>query len=574
MKHLYLGLCLFLSASAVANMLLQAEQAIQEGASLKDYAHLQPHPLYPYLQAAHWQQHLNDDSAALRDFLKQNHHLGFSQPLALSAFRTWRQQQPQRIVQTYESAWDSPEINCLYQEARQKTGRALLPDLTMSAQCLSLFSLDALRQYINQALQAQKKKRAEEALAYLPAEEALAVRQWLDGEPITHPRWRSMERAYQIHRLSPKKLEEALILAREEALQDDEDYRYAFNRLLLHLARQDHPATYEMWAKMPAGTHSEATILDVIAYALRRHDWDILPQVLSHLSQEASASAEIQYWLGRAKEKQGKSKEAITHYRQAAKQRDYFGFLAADILKQAPAFNHREIKPNEALQAHLMDGLLRVQILRNLGEHQRAQKELSALCKQRSPQEIEQIALLLSQMDYSFQAITLLAQHQLWDGLTIRFPIRYRAQIERLAAKHQLKPSQILAIIRKESIFQEQVKSSAGAIGLMQVLPRTASETAKRNGLPYAGKHQLTQADINLAIGTQYLSDRLHQFGDLAYAAAAYNAGPQRVKQWLSAYPNRPIDEWIALIPFTETRDYVKKVLEYEKIYEYLWSRP
>ena len=141
--------------------------------------------------------------------------------------------------------------------------------------------------------------------------------------------------------------------------------------------------------------------------------------------------------------------------------------------------------------------------------------------------------------------------------------------MRQLASQHGISPAKIFAIIRKESIFQPAIASKAGAIGLMQIMPATASHTASKNGIPYSGKWQLTEPDTNLEIGSQYLTDRINEFGHLAYAAAAYNAGPSRVNQWLAANPGLPLDEWIAQIPFTETRDYVKRVLEYEKVYEY-----
>ena len=108
----------------------------------------------------------------------------------------------------------------------------------------------------------------------------------------------------------------------------------------------------------------------------------------------------------------------------------------------------------------------------------------------------------------------------------------------------------------------------------MQVMPATASHTAQKNGIPYSGKWQLTEPDTNLEIGSQYLADRLNEFGHLAYAAAAYNAGPARVRQWQAQFAGLPLDEWIAQIPFNETRDYVKRVLEYEKVYEYRLGLP
>jgi len=126
-----------------------------------------------------------------------------------------------------------------------------------------------------------------------------------------------------------------------------------------------------------------------------------------------------------------------------------------------------------------------------------------------------------------------------------------------------------LGLIRQESSFDAQAASPAGARGLMQLMPATAAQVARRLNEPVAS---LTDAGFNLRLGTTYLQGLLDRFGALPAALAAYNAGPGRAAEWIATNGDPatgaidPID-WVELIPFTETRNYVQRVVENVLIY-------
>jgi len=125
----------------------------------------------------------------------------------------------------------------------------------------------------------------------------------------------------------------------------------------------------------------------------------------------------------------------------------------------------------------------------------------------------------------------------------------------------QLDPAYVYGLIRQESRFIMDAKSVVGAAGLMQVMPATAKWTAKKIGMTNFQAHQITDQEINVAIGTGYLKLVLDDFdGSLPLAAAAYNAGPSRSRNWRKG-PVLEAAIWAENIPFNETRDYVKKVL-------------
>lgn len=145
-----------------------------------------------------------------------------------------------------------------------------------------------------------------------------------------------------------------------------------------------------------------------------------------------------------------------------------------------------------------------------------------------------------------------------------RFPMPYQKEVVRRAGQIGLDPAYIYGLIRQESRFIMDAQSNVGAAGLMQVMPATARWTAKKIGLNGFKPHQITDRDTNIAIGTGYLKLVLDTFdGSMALAAAAYNAGPSRSRNWrgMDGDPVLEAAIWAENVPFPETRDYVKKVL-------------
>jgi soluble lytic murein transglycosylase len=145
-----------------------------------------------------------------------------------------------------------------------------------------------------------------------------------------------------------------------------------------------------------------------------------------------------------------------------------------------------------------------------------------------------------------------------------RFPMPLKSAVLQRTAQIELDPAYVYGLIRQESRFIMDAKSGVGAAGLMQVMPATARWTAKRIGLTDFKPHQITDRDTNIAIGTGYLKLVLDNFdGSMPLAAAAYNAGPNRARNWRGQDGDPTIEAaiWAENIPFPETRDYVKKVL-------------
>jgi soluble lytic murein transglycosylase len=155
--------------------------------------------------------------------------------------------------------------------------------------------------------------------------------------------------------------------------------------------------------------------------------------------------------------------------------------------------------------------------------------------------------------------------------LKVLFPINYWSLIRRYSNEHQLDPYVVAALIAQESTFTADVKSAANAYGLMQLLPSTGRQYAKRLSLPRFSLSMLTTAEANIKMGTAYFADLVKQFGGLHFALATYNAGPSRIAKWIAAKPGLERDEFIDDIPFPETQNYVKRILgtaeDYRRLY-------
>jgi soluble lytic murein transglycosylase len=157
------------------------------------------------------------------------------------------------------------------------------------------------------------------------------------------------------------------------------------------------------------------------------------------------------------------------------------------------------------------------------------------------------------------------------DVLAMIFPLEYWDLIRKYSAPHGLDPYMVAALMAQESTFVRDIKSHAGAYGLMQLKPGTARQYARRFNIRYAPS-LLTNADANVRFGTAYLADKIKEFGGIHLALASYNAGETPVRRWVAERPGlTDQEEFIDDIPYPETQNYVKKLLgtaeDYRRLY-------
>jgi soluble lytic murein transglycosylase len=152
----------------------------------------------------------------------------------------------------------------------------------------------------------------------------------------------------------------------------------------------------------------------------------------------------------------------------------------------------------------------------------------------------------------------------------VAYPMAYLPLIRNYAGS-SFDPFLAAAIIREESQYDLRAVSRVGAIGLMQLMPTTAQTLARSLGVSQIVREELFDRDINIRFGVRYLEQLLQQFsGNLIYTIAAYNAGPPAVNAWTAKYADREPDEFVELIPYQETRQYVKRVLRSYREYRRL----
>lgn len=306
-----------------------------------------------------------------------------------------------------------------------------------------------------------------------------------------------------------------------------------------------------------------------IRLALTRLDWPSVEDLIGRLPANKRDHERWQYWLSVARQQQGQP--ASTQLAALSTERTFYGFMAAELKGLPFALNHDPI----ALDGDALDQLAarpafqRMKELFELGELHDARSEWNQVTASMPPEQQHLAAHLVKRWGWHNQAIRGAIQSERWNDLEIRFPDPYPGQFSLFADKNEIPATWATAIARQESAFWVRARSRAGALGLMQLMPGTARDTAKKHGLSLPQLSALYEPDTNIALGSAYLGDMYRRFGNnRVFATAAYNAGPHRVDRWLDARGKLPLDIWIETIPFDETRNYVQNVLAFGVIYD------
>ena len=308
-------------------------------------------------------------------------------------------------------------------------------------------------------------------------------------------------------------------------------------------------------------------------HRLRMAIWqktDLAPW-LHALSDEAKAKQEWRYWA--AKQDPQKNTERLTAL---AKERGFYPMLAAAQLKQpyqveyptSPRFNAVEktnFAPTFAMIAEL----------RKLGRNGLAkQRWRTVLDNADFETKLKLTQYAQDQQWYELSVDGTIAA-KAWDYLELRLPNAYPAYFDVALQNLKVSKTFAMAIARQESAWNPMAQSSANARGLMQLLPSTAKVTADNNQLPYQGEQDLFKPLSNILLGTAHLNELNEKYpNNRILIAAAYNAGSSRVEKWLvRANGKLALDEFVASIPFYETRAYVQNVVAYDFYYQILQNK-
>lgn len=290
------------------------------------------------------------------------------------------------------------------------------------------------------------------------------------------------------------------------------------------------------------------------------------------------------YWQARAAEKSGNLEEAKPVYRKLGTSQDvsfYSGLAQKRLEKLGHPIEKKATVPAspDPLPRRNADGsfhLPRAQKLAEISLSGLARSELDAI---KAEEEDLHLKLILAR-EYArngvFDRSVFLANqipgfHE--DLTRHRFPLAYWDLIQKKSQQNGLDPYLIVALIRQESLFNPAALSSASALGLMQLLPSTASRTAARMGLQRPEPKDLLDPELNLTLGIAYLKELLVRYSNsLPKAIAAYNAGENAVDRWEKQLKTEDEDEFIERIPYGETRLYVKLVLRNHLTYRTIYD--
>ena len=306
--------------------------------------------------------------------------------------------------------------------------------------------------------------------------------------------------------------------------------------------------------------------------ALAAQDWPLLKKWTTGQVPVTDIDLRWRYWHARALEETGESDKANVIFTALAKKRDYYGFLAADKVNAPYQMNHYPLPENKEEFARIesLPAIQRAYEFYKLNTGYSARREWYHAMSKMTTYQMQMAAALATQWGWHDRAIFTMSKAGAYDNLILRFPILFSELFDKYSKKRNIDRSWIYGLARAESAFIEDVKSPAGAIGLMQIMPRTGAMTAKSIGMKGFRTSKLTQAKINIPIGSAYMKQMLDKFdGNMVLATAAYNAGPHRVLKWLPKQGCNEPDVWIEQIPFNETRKYVRRVLYFANIYDW-----
>ncbi len=364
--------------------------------------------------------------------------------------------------------------------------------------------------------------------------------------------------------------------ALRSATVDPASLRGAAARIASALAQTSANEALHWIIGLDAAARSEPLAEDAVRHALRGADWDAMLAALDQLPPTLGAEERWRYWSLRARSVRGDAAPAAA-WATLAGTRSWYGFLAADHLGAPYAMQHQRQAADRALLDEVghIPGIVRAREFARGGAPLESRREWLHTMRRLDATRQAAAAQLAAQWGWHQLAITTLAAAQAWDALELRFPTVHRSHFDAAARREGVDRTWLYAIARQESALDAGVRSPAGALGLMQVMPATAQLTARKAGIPYRGSNDLLDPARNVRIGSSYMRMMLERFDrNRILAAAAYNAGPGRIGQWLGRHAGDvEHDRFVETIPFRETRQYVQNVLSFALIYAYLEDR-
>ncbi len=343
------------------------------------------------------------------------------------------------------------------------------------------------------------------------------------------------------------------------------DRRFAWAQIAAHAMRRMMPEAHAWAASAKGAAVSEATVDPLMRAALRARDWPMVRHWIEALPAKDQADPSSRYWLARAHAAAGEKAKAKAMFTELGTRRDFYGKLAREELGErwkAPA----SIAPPPARAIEAFDGnegFARAIAFYRLGMRFEGNREWNFELRNLEPARLHAAAWWARRQGLLDRAINADERRDGEPDIALRFPAPFADELRPIAAGMGLDPAWVYGLIRQESRFIMDARSHVGASGLMQLMPATARWVAKKMGRDDFRAHHIDDLRTNLEFGTFYLKNVLDDVdGSQALASAGYNAGPRRAHAWRASLPQAIEGAIFAeIIPFAETRGYVKHVL-------------
>jgi soluble lytic murein transglycosylase len=342
--------------------------------------------------------------------------------------------------------------------------------------------------------------------------------------------------------------------------------------LALGLAWSRRPKALDYFAKVAAVDFSDAAYEWQVRAAIWAGDWARAAQGIDAMPVALAADTRWRYWAARAQEALGHADRAQEMYAALTPTDNWFAVLAAARLGQRFAPSPQPIAYDaesvEALERSLPFLRARELLLSDLPAL--AQAEWNAAYGALDSSSRSAAVIMASRWGWHFQAIASAAQLGVFDDYALLYPRPFDRPVAEGAKLSGLSRTLIYAVIRQESLYQPWAISGAGAIGLMQLLPSTARQTAAVMDRPRPTREALTRPEINVPLGAAFLARLVERFdGQVVLALASYNAGPGAARRWLPDSA-MDVDVWVENIPYNETRVYVQRIMWYSVVFKWL----
>jgi soluble lytic murein transglycosylase len=355
---------------------------------------------------------------------------------------------------------------------------------------------------------------------------------------------------------------------------EDTQREWAWGQIALQAARRHLPETLAWYARAGLSPLSDEAAQWKVRAALRAQDWGTVRDAILAMPPELASRPEWIYWLGRALKAGGRLAEADALFGRIAGQANFYGNLADEELGRSivPPPRARPPSPEELREANGNAGLRRAQAFLRLDMRTEGVREWNWSLRGMNDRQLLAAAELARRQQIWDRAINTAERTREEHDYTLRFLAPYDEHVRPAARQQALDDAWVYGLMRQESRFITHAKSSAGASGLMQLMPATAKWVAKKIGLRDYHHGRVNDTETNVLLGTSYMRMVMENLDNHpVLASAAYNAGPGRAKRWRA---DRPLEGAIyaETIPFSETRDYVKKVMSNAVYYSALFN--